>query len=344
MIEKGKNGGTTERNFGKGKLLGKEDEIIRLYLSGMTTVEIAKKFDTSHRNIYYVLKKAQVWGKANLPFKCPKCGLTFSNITSLRNHIDFAHVRGGKRKKVSDSEIIKAFHNYCNGKESTKDIIRRLGISMSSLLKRWYRIFGKEQVLSATKKMEGYYISRAKFRPPPKEVVRKLFEEYKKIPYSLRQFAKERGLNANTVAKWFKHYFPKEYEEHKKEKKRMVARLTYEKTFLCNGGIKWRYAKGRRLEYQIRDLLIENGWLAFRLAGSKPFDVIALKKGQILLVECSHVDMTKSEMEKLWSLAVRAGGKAIFVKKDKGKISVFLIEKTEKIPISLEKVLRLKSK
>ncbi|MEM2352024.1 MAG: hypothetical protein QXT26_06415 [Thermoproteota archaeon] len=48
-----------------------------------------------------------------------------------------------------------------------------------------------------------------------------------------------------------------------------------------------RYAKGRRFEYRVRQYFEKNGFVVFRLAGSKPFDLLAFKPGERpLFIEC----------------------------------------------------------
>jgi Holliday junction resolvase len=47
-----------------------------------------------------------------------------------------------------------------------------------------------------------------------------------------------------------------------------------------------RYAKGRRLEYAVKRRLEAEGYTVFRCAASKPCDLIAVRCGEILLVEC----------------------------------------------------------
>jgi len=47
-----------------------------------------------------------------------------------------------------------------------------------------------------------------------------------------------------------------------------------------------RYEKGRLLEYAVKRKLKAVGYTVFRCAGSKPCDLMALKPGESLLVEC----------------------------------------------------------
>ena len=46
------------------------------------------------------------------------------------------------------------------------------------------------------------------------------------------------------------------------------------------------YSKGRNLEYSVRERLKALGYIVFRCAGSRPVDLIAIREGKILLVEC----------------------------------------------------------
>ena len=47
-----------------------------------------------------------------------------------------------------------------------------------------------------------------------------------------------------------------------------------------------KYASGRRFEWSVRDKLRKAGFLVYRLAGSKPYDLIIVREGSVLIVEC----------------------------------------------------------
>lgn len=59
------------------------------------------------------------------------------------------------------------------------------------------------------------------------------------------------------------------------------------------------YAKGRRLEYKVRDLFRNKGYLVIRAAQSKPIDLVCLKGGKIILVECKTEKSLLSRKRKL---------------------------------------------
>ena len=46
------------------------------------------------------------------------------------------------------------------------------------------------------------------------------------------------------------------------------------------------YAKGRRFEYRVRDAFLQNGYVVIRAAQSKPVDLVCLKEGKSVPVEC----------------------------------------------------------
>jgi Holliday junction resolvase len=46
------------------------------------------------------------------------------------------------------------------------------------------------------------------------------------------------------------------------------------------------YEAGRRLEYRVRDMFRKQGFLVIRAAQSKPIDLVCMKDGRSMLVEC----------------------------------------------------------
>ncbi|MEM3943328.1 MAG: hypothetical protein QXJ59_04505 [Thermofilaceae archaeon] len=80
------------------------------------------------------------------------------------------------------------------------------------------------------------------------------------------------------------------------------------------------YRKGRRFEYEVRDFLKEKGWLVLRCAGSKPFDLVALKKGlPPLLIECkADAKLRLDQIRRQEKLASRVGAAYLVIKKEKG--------------------------
>ena len=99
------------------------------------------------------------------------------------------------------------------------------------------------------------------------------------------------------------------------------------------------YAKGRRFEWAVRDLLETRGWIVFRAARSKPVDLIAMKNGQALLIECKYDSpITKDRKKLLIELAERAGARPILAKKRRYERGLKLIDLRDGGELSLEEL------
>ena len=96
------------------------------------------------------------------------------------------------------------------------------------------------------------------------------------------------------------------------------------------------YAKGRRLEYRVRDLFRKNGFIVIRSARSMPVDLVCMKNEKTLLIECKErkKEFNEERRGELLKLAKIAGTEAVLAYKNKRKIlllnaktnSHFLIE------------------
>ena len=73
------------------------------------------------------------------------------------------------------------------------------------------------------------------------------------------------------------------------------------------------YVRGRSFEYRVKALLESMGFVVFRLAGSKPFDLIAFgPKGNVYLIECKlRGKPSKYQRERQENVARRIG--AVYV-------------------------------
>jgi Holliday junction resolvase len=95
------------------------------------------------------------------------------------------------------------------------------------------------------------------------------------------------------------------------------------------------YAKGRRLEYKVRDLFKNKGYIVIRAAQSKPIDLVCLKDGKILLVECKteKATLSKSRRLELLKLAEASGASLVLAYLKKQKVE--LIDLKTGIPLTL---------
>jgi Holliday junction resolvase len=82
-----------------------------------------------------------------------------------------------------------------------------------------------------------------------------------------------------------------------------------------------QYRRGAVFERQIADRLTEDGYLVMRAAGSHGHaDLIALKRGQVLLVQCKLAGagaVPPAEWNGLWEVAERVGAVALIVSRPK---------------------------
>ncbi len=85
------------------------------------------------------------------------------------------------------------------------------------------------------------------------------------------------------------------------------------------------YRRGRRLEYEVRDLFESRGWLVVRAAASKPVDLVCIRQGQVVLVECKYNDRPSSqELERLGEVSRLSGAKVLLAVRPKyGKLRIF---------------------
>lgn len=79
------------------------------------------------------------------------------------------------------------------------------------------------------------------------------------------------------------------------------------------------YGRGRRLEYRVRDLFASRGWVVVRGAASKPVDLVCMKRGRSVLVECKYGrrSVGSREVKPLIKLAERAGAEPILALAEK---------------------------
>lgn len=77
------------------------------------------------------------------------------------------------------------------------------------------------------------------------------------------------------------------------------------------------YEIGRRLEYRTRDLFRRNGYFVIRAAQSKPIDLVCLRNGRSVLVECKagRSFLGKERKRELLDLAKQAGASIILARR-----------------------------
>lgn len=97
------------------------------------------------------------------------------------------------------------------------------------------------------------------------------------------------------------------------------------------------FARGRRFEYRTRDLLRKSGWYVVRQARSAFPDLIALKEGNILLVECK-VDgrLSKTERTDINRLRKLVRGVPVLAFRGNGRVILNQISRSHKFDKPLD--------
>ena len=77
------------------------------------------------------------------------------------------------------------------------------------------------------------------------------------------------------------------------------------------------YEAGRRLEYRIRDMFRRNGYFVVRAARSKPIDLVCLRNGRSVLVECKAGTsfLGRERKRELLDLAKQAGAAVVVARR-----------------------------
>ena len=101
------------------------------------------------------------------------------------------------------------------------------------------------------------------------------------------------------------------------------------------------YEVGRRLEYRIRDLFKRNGYFVVRAAQSKPIDLVCLRNGRSVLVECKagRSFLGKERRRELLDLANVAGATVVLARRRRRKIELTDLESGRSL--ELENLLEL---
>jgi Holliday junction resolvase len=90
------------------------------------------------------------------------------------------------------------------------------------------------------------------------------------------------------------------------------------------------YREGKRLEYVVRDMFRRRGWFVVRAAASKPVDLVCLKDGEIVLVECKYGvrGVRWAELASLLEAAEKANAKPVLaIAEKRGRVKMIDVER-----------------
>ena len=82
------------------------------------------------------------------------------------------------------------------------------------------------------------------------------------------------------------------------------------------------------MEYRVRDIFRRNGFFVIRAAQSKPIDLVCLRNGKSVLVECKAGGsfLGKERRRELLELAQRAGSAVVLARRRRRKVELTNLE------------------
>lgn len=88
------------------------------------------------------------------------------------------------------------------------------------------------------------------------------------------------------------------------------------------------YEVGRRLEYRVRDMFQKSGFFVIRAAQSKPIDLVCLRDGKSVLVECKAGTsfLSKERRKELLDLGQKAGATVVLARRKHRKVELTSLE------------------
>jgi len=286
--------------------------------SGKPLEKHEKRFCSHRCQILYlmsegkIVKKPYKWEEEDIKIlieRYPEHGTDIPELLSkfTRNAIIHkAHRVGLKVAKLTDSKVERAYREWKRGKPLYR-IAREMGFSDTALFYAISKKYGREEAerLGRAAKMKGSLKRKHVFIDKiDVNRLREVFEKYRSSGLDMCEFARQHKTlikeklgfsGVNYLRKAFLYHFPDEYVIVRENK-------------LSN-----TYQRGRYFEYRTRDLLRGRGYYVWRSPASKgPADLIAIKKGEILLIQCKvgRSKLKKQERDGLIELAESIGAKA----------------------------------
>jgi Holliday junction resolvase len=246
------------------------------------------------------------------------------------------HNLGLKKRRWEDWEVEFLKSNW--SKMDARGIAEQLGRSLPSVFDKCERMgfiknrkwskeedrFLRENYLKLTSVEIGKTLRRdpkavqerarvlglRKVRKWGRDEVKRLFDEWVESKLPLVQFAERKGMCRETLRYLFKKHFPDVYEL---QCENVMGRVT-------------KYERGRDFEYRVRDHLRKCGFFVLRSPRSLgPVDLVALKKGVILLVQCKtgKYELRNAEKDGLVILAESIGAIPIFAYREASRETHF---------------------
>lgn len=240
-------------------------------------------------------------GKRRYELKCLNCGKTFYG---QKKHSKFCS------RKCVGAYTIRTFGQPMRRPDVRQKVARaERGKHISEETRRKISIARKGKPLTSKQKSQLARLhallrktggGKARWCNLPESEARKLFEDYQQSRVNGRTWAQSKEGDFEAIKKLFLKYFPHEYEDFVELK---MDRKTS------------AYAIGRQFEYRVKKYFKEKGYWVLRSPHSAgPADLVALKKGEVLLIQCKvSKQYPQKERNTLQTLATSIGAQAFFV-------------------------------
>ena len=129
----------------------------------------------------------------------------------------------------------------------------------------------------------------AQWKYMSEDAARIMFDEFKASPLGMNEWLAKKGFADDGFRAVMTKYWPDEWEHVLESKVKLTT----------------KYRLGREVEYRVRDMLRQEGYFVLRAPASKtPVDLVAIKPGQVLFVQCKRSGtLPPAEWNALFELA-----------------------------------------
>lgn len=234
---------------------------------------------------------------------CAYCGRSFKLLKcDIDRQFCSRDCRDKAQRKISDNEIILLWNKFKDGSIALSQIVRPNGLKRYPI-RRLRKLISQEEYNHVMQR-KGIYPKNHFFRNFSKEDAEDMFVKWEASRLPLKIFAKEKAnISYSILSKLFKEHMRSRFED------------LSEKHKVHN------YQRGRDLEYKVRDIYAEKGYFVLRSPRSGgPADIVALKRGEIVLIQCKARKnlLSRRESDELVKLAESLSAKAVLAYRMKG--------------------------
>lgn len=187
-------------------------------------------------------------------------------------------------------EYLRLHYNEYAGQDKLKELAIKMGRTVPFLCR-------KARLLGLTNRRRKRP-DLSKWDSLTENEVARIFRKFQKTSLSLKRFARKNRYGANGLERVFRKYFPDEYA--------IAVEARQKKST--------PYQLGRAFEYRVRDYFKNLGFFVLRSPQSRGVvDLIALKRGEILGIQCKRGSYLKTieEGNTLYEFCQSVGIRAI---------------------------------